>query len=275
MFALYDVLTYMDMQEDVDVEMIASGVSGLPYEYAPLYVKEIMIATIKHYGEMVRALESRMNKWTFARLNRVEQAILLLSLSHYFFAQEKVDKKVVINVAVELSKAYLDAKDYKFVNAILDKILTDGLEPLSSAKAVEEEIAPEESQEKKPEETPLTAEEEAKPIQETKEVSGNAMDTTPIEETKEEPKAVPQEAIAPEKIEEEAKEEPSTPEEKPAEEVQAPAIEEEKKVAKKPAAKKKTATKEAKPVKKAAKAAKASTKKAKAEAEDKTVGNGD
>jgi transcription termination factor NusB len=31
---------------------------------------------------------------------------------------------VVIDVAVKLAKTYLDAKDYKFVNAILDKVLT-------------------------------------------------------------------------------------------------------------------------------------------------------
>ena len=65
-----------------------------------------------------------MNKWTFERLNRVEQALLLLSYSHYFYVEPAVDKGVVIDVAVKLAKTYLDASDYKFVNAILDKVLT-------------------------------------------------------------------------------------------------------------------------------------------------------
>jgi len=150
MFALYDLLTYMDMQEDVDVEMIVSGVSDAEYKDSPVYVKEIMIGTIRHYADMVNALESRMNKWTFARLNRVEQAILLLSLTHFFYTRDKVDKKVVINVAVELAKSYLDAKDYKFVNAILDKVLVN---PENGPAVVKHEVPKEEMEPAPKEET--------------------------------------------------------------------------------------------------------------------------
>lgn len=123
MDALYDVLTYMQMNEDVDVEAIISGLSDLPYEDSPIYVKSIVLAMIKHYKEEVELLEANMIKWKFSRLNRVEQAILLLSLSHFFYVEPEIDKGIVINVAVNLAKIYLDGKDYKFVNAILDKVL--------------------------------------------------------------------------------------------------------------------------------------------------------
>ena len=63
-----------------------------------------------------------MDKWKFDRLNRLNQAILLLSLAHYYGVGE-VEKAVVINVAVSLAKKYLDDNDYKFVNAILDNVL--------------------------------------------------------------------------------------------------------------------------------------------------------
>jgi transcription termination factor NusB len=45
-----------------------------------------------------------------------------MSYIHYFHIEE-VDKGVVIDIAVRLAKVYLDAKDYRFVNAVLDKVL--------------------------------------------------------------------------------------------------------------------------------------------------------
>ncbi len=126
MNAIYDVLTYKSMGEEIDVEGIISALTDLSYEEAPIYVKAIVLATIRHYAEEVELLEKNMIKWKFSRLNRVEQAILLLSLSHYFYVDEEVDKGVVINIAVNMAKNYLDGKDYRFVNAILDKVLIRG-----------------------------------------------------------------------------------------------------------------------------------------------------
>ncbi len=123
MNAIYDVLTYKSMGESIDVEGIISDLTDLPYEEAPIYVKAIVLAMIRHYSEEVELLEKNMIKWKFSRLNRVEQAILLLSLSHFFYVDKEVDKGVVINIAVNMAKNYLDGKDYRFVNAILDKVL--------------------------------------------------------------------------------------------------------------------------------------------------------
>lgn len=123
MNALYDILTYQDMGEEIDIEWIISGLCDMPYSDSPLYVKQIVLSTIRHLESEIALLEKNMIKWTFHRLNRVEQAILLLSLSHYFYVDTTVNKGIVINVAVNLAKNYLDHKDYKFVNAILDKVL--------------------------------------------------------------------------------------------------------------------------------------------------------
>ena len=37
--------------------------------------------------------------------------------------QKGADKKVIINEAVNFAKKYADNLDYKFVNAVLDKVL--------------------------------------------------------------------------------------------------------------------------------------------------------
>ena len=121
--AVYTELTYLDMGEAIDVKAAVEGATSLSYERSPLFVKEIAISALKHLDEAIAAFESRMRGWTWKRLNRVEQALLLNAYCHYFYVEEGIDKAIVITVAVDLAKEYLDATDYRFVNAILDNVL--------------------------------------------------------------------------------------------------------------------------------------------------------
>ena len=63
--------------------------------------------------------------WNFSRLNTTIQAILITSVAEYFIEGLDTDKAVIINNAVKFAKKFGDGgeKDYKFVNAILDKCL--------------------------------------------------------------------------------------------------------------------------------------------------------
>ena len=47
----------------------------------------------------------------------------MLSCVHYLYVDPSVAKGVVIDIAIKLAKTYLNDKDYRFVNAILDKAL--------------------------------------------------------------------------------------------------------------------------------------------------------
>ena len=121
--AIYDALTYRQMGLDVDVRGIVSSLCELPYEDCDYFVKACLVMTIKHFDEAVAAFNAKMRGWTFDRRNRVEQSILLLAYVHYFYVEPEVDKGIVIDVAVKQAKLYLDEKDFKFVNAILDNVL--------------------------------------------------------------------------------------------------------------------------------------------------------
>lgn len=133
MEVLYAVLTYIDMGEPVDVENIISSLFEEDYEDCQFFTKAVTIMAIKKYDEIIKTFNANMRKWTFDRLNRVEQAILMLAYVHFYYVEPDVDKSVVINVAIKLSKSYLDMGfdkvknkekgDYQFVNAILDKTL--------------------------------------------------------------------------------------------------------------------------------------------------------
>lgn len=122
MTAVYDILFYIDMDHEIDIKDIVSSICELPYEECDVYIKEIAIETIKHFPEIVSRLSQHMLKWKFSRINKLSQAILILSYVHFYFVKDS-EKGVVINVAVKLAKKYLDDRDYQYINAILDKAL--------------------------------------------------------------------------------------------------------------------------------------------------------
>ena len=123
MHAIYDALTYRSMGLDIDVQAIVSALCEQPYEECDYFVKASLVLTLRHLDEAIAAFNAKMRGWTFDRRNRVEQAILLLAYVHFYYVEPDVDKGIVIDVAVKQAKRYLDPKDYKFVNAILDNLL--------------------------------------------------------------------------------------------------------------------------------------------------------
>ena len=121
MTCIYDALLYSNMGKEFSVEEIMCSVFSVEYDEISLFAKEMVIKSLSHINEIKQIYQARMPKWSFDRLNLVEQAILLMSFTHKQI--ENSDKSIIINVAVKLSKKFLDKDDYKFVNGILDKVL--------------------------------------------------------------------------------------------------------------------------------------------------------
>lgn len=122
-FIIYDALLYAEMGKTIDIEGMVSSICGVSYDKVDVFIKRIVISALKHMDEIIPEYEKYMHGWVWSRLDHLEQALLLYSYCHYFYDTQEVDRKIVINVAVEFSKAYLDAKAKGFVNAILDKVL--------------------------------------------------------------------------------------------------------------------------------------------------------
>ncbi len=123
LWAIYDALTYRQMRMDIDVRDIVSSLLEQPYEECDYFVKACLVLCLKNIDSEIEAFNGKMRGWTFDRLNRVEQALLLLAYTHFFYVDPEVDKGVVIDIAVKQAKLYCEDKDYKFVNAILDNLL--------------------------------------------------------------------------------------------------------------------------------------------------------
>ena len=123
MTAIYDTFLYRKLGIPADVEDIVSSLLETDYADCDYFVKAAVILSLKHEEEIIAKYQEHMNHWLFSRRNRLEQAILMLSYVHYFYIDPNVDKAIVINIGVKLSKKYCSPNDFKFVNAILDKVL--------------------------------------------------------------------------------------------------------------------------------------------------------
>ena len=119
---MYDFLIQQSINQTIDVEKTISDLSQMPYENCDLFLKEVLIKSLKHENEIIEKLSSNLVNWKFSRLNICVQAILIIAYCNYFYCDNK-EKAIIINVAVKLTKKYADKDEYKFVNAILDKTL--------------------------------------------------------------------------------------------------------------------------------------------------------
>jgi N utilization substance protein B len=85
------------------------------------YCFSFILKVIERHEIYMQHLMPLLKKdWTIDRLSKMELAILLVATCE--IVDEKIDKKVVINEAVEMSKRYCDDTAYKFINGILNKV---------------------------------------------------------------------------------------------------------------------------------------------------------
>ncbi len=122
LFCIYDALTLSESNTTFSVEELMEGIYKMPFDEIPLFSKQLVVKSLSHINEIIPEFQVRMPNWKFSRLNSLEKALLIMSYTNGAILKE-ANKNVVINTAINLSKKYLDKDDYKFVNAILDKIL--------------------------------------------------------------------------------------------------------------------------------------------------------
>ena len=105
-----------------DVNEIFEQLTEKSFAEQSAYVQNMVSSVLNHYGEIIAAFQPHLTNWKWERLPLLTQAVLLMSYAHFYYV-EKIDKKIVINVAVELAKKYIEEKQAKFINAILDEVL--------------------------------------------------------------------------------------------------------------------------------------------------------
>ena len=90
------------------------------YEVENEFVNSLVNGVIEKKDELTSLVNKYMSDWTLDRLNKVDQALFLLS--SYELKYLDTPSIVSINEWVEISKKYSDEKVTKMLNGILDNI---------------------------------------------------------------------------------------------------------------------------------------------------------
>ena len=125
MTVIYDELADFTAGSDQpfrDVNEIILEITDIPLKEHSVYVQNCIASVLNHYGEIVNQFLPHLKNWKWERLPLLTRSVLLMSYAHFYYV-EKIDKRIVINVAVELAKKYIEEKQAKFINAILDEVL--------------------------------------------------------------------------------------------------------------------------------------------------------
>ena len=85
------------------------------------YGRALLIDVIKHVTDIDEKIVPLLDRKITA-LNPVELAILRLAVSELLY-QKDVPDKVVINEALELTKIFGSVAGFKYVNAVLDRLV--------------------------------------------------------------------------------------------------------------------------------------------------------
>ncbi|GMO42802.1 MAG: transcription antitermination factor NusB [Treponemataceae bacterium] len=86
----------------------------------------LFLGTLEHIDEIDAVIRAHLVGWEFARVNKVDLALLRLSVYTLLF-QRDVHPTIVINEAVDIAKEFSMDESYKFVNAMLDTVRKENI----------------------------------------------------------------------------------------------------------------------------------------------------
>lgn len=123
MQVIYSALFYQKNNEEYDITSLIEGIFECDFSEIEIYPRECIIKALLNQEEIDQLITSNLSqKLKLPRINVCAHAILLLAIAEVKYVEE-INKSAMINVAVELAKKYLDDGEYRFINAVLDKIL--------------------------------------------------------------------------------------------------------------------------------------------------------
>lgn len=111
--AMISIYQFLLLDEDIN-EILENN-----YTYRDDYFTKVIINASDKKEEYIQKINELLDNWTFDRLGYPESAILLLGVSELDI--KELDKSIIINEAIELSKEYGNEESYPLINKVLDK----------------------------------------------------------------------------------------------------------------------------------------------------------
>ena len=88
------------------------------------FAYELLKKTTEHMQELDEFIKAKTLNWDFDRIAVLDKLILRLAICEFLYFPD-IPPKVSIDEAIEIAKKYSTEKSGKFINGILDSVLSD------------------------------------------------------------------------------------------------------------------------------------------------------
>lgn len=121
MIAIYQYLLVEHSLEEIEA-YISKNKTIMEDEATYTFCKTLIDTTLLNLDQYRNEISKHLKKgWTWERLSKMEQAILLVATSEIL--DSELAKGVIINEAILMAKTYCDEESYKFINGILHSLI--------------------------------------------------------------------------------------------------------------------------------------------------------
>jgi N utilization substance protein B len=120
--ALYQMeMSALVPEEALEAAWNAEPQAGPPETEARRFALDLVQGVVEHRDEIDGLIESHSHNWRLDRMARIDRNVLRLAVFELKWRQD-IPKKVTLNEAVELGKAFGTEASSAFVNGLLDRI---------------------------------------------------------------------------------------------------------------------------------------------------------
>ncbi len=88
------------------------------------FAKQLIDRVVGNRKELDERIKERVENWEMERIALIDRILLRIGISELFYFPE-IPPKVSINEVIDIAKDYSTANSSKFINGILDAILSD------------------------------------------------------------------------------------------------------------------------------------------------------
>ena len=109
------------LEDLFDFSWLESDKPSPPLPETTAFARLLIQGALENLAEIDDTIRKQLENWDFARLNRVDLALLRMSV-YCLLHQRDIPPTVTIDEAVDISKTYGTADSYRFVNGVLDGV---------------------------------------------------------------------------------------------------------------------------------------------------------
>ena len=121
--ALQILYAYSMNKESLDA-LIDGILSDVPEKTDKEFANDLVYRVLSHKDELDIKIKERGDKWEMNRIALIDKILLQIGICELMYFPD-IPPKVSINEAIEIAKIYSTAGSGKFINGILDAILSE------------------------------------------------------------------------------------------------------------------------------------------------------